>query len=294
MPAVKHWSAPFFNSDILEIIPLTKGCHHQLDVVRLVDNSYWICKKFSKNNWLGPINFDQVMATESLAATVARKIGHTFAALKVDKNRLVLRIDDNFAVIRPYYHGQTDSTLSIAQAEILGMILAKIHCLKLINPRLMPFPKIRLQEGVECPPWLMEIALQCDESVAYQADLWICSHRDLHMGNLIWQGKENVHLIDWESAGPIHPGVELVGLASNCAGIDKCQFDEALFTATLKGYKAVALELPAMDKILWIQTWHSWLLWYAFLKQKSHTMTILKFKQHVQAQLQDIYQGIEI
>ncbi|MDP1602191.1 MAG: phosphotransferase [Legionella sp.] len=293
MSGIKHWSAPFFTSDILEILPLKKGLHHQLELIHLVDNSYWVGKKFSEHNWLGPTNFNQLVATENMATVIADKLAITCAALKKEGNNAVLQIDDQYAVIRPYYYGQSYSRLSIVQAEILGTLLAKIHCLKLHHSALKPFPKIT---DITCPPWLTDIAMQCNASITYRTDLWVGAHRDTHMDNFIWQDKKSVHLIDWESAGMIHPGVELAGLASNCAGIETCQFDENLFAATLRGYKAHTLHLPPMDETLWVQTWHSWLLWYAFLEHqeglqidKTNTMNILKFKQQIQPKIQQLY-----
>jgi len=213
----------------------------------------------------------------------------------LEKSHPVLRINDQLAVIRPYFHGNSFLTLSVKQAEILGMLLAKIHGLKLQSHGLEHLPEIRWPVDIKYPVWLLDIVAQCNESIRYRADLWVCSHRDMHRGNILWQDKNTPHLIDWESAGLINPGVELAGLASNCAGVAVCQFDEHLFLATLRGYKAVALQLPTMDKIMWVQTWHSWLLWYAFLNldgqkvDRENTMDILNFMQGVQMKIQQLY-----
>lgn len=102
-------------------------------------------------------------------------------------------------------------------------------------------------------------------------------------------------MLDWESTGLIHPAVELIGLAENCAGLAHCNFQADNFRATLMGYGQWARKLPEMDAQLWFLSFHSWLLWYShclrqnWLEEANRTFAIIVLIKEKMAEMRNIY-----
>lgn len=74
----------------------------------------------------------------------------------------------------------------------------------------------------------------------------IISHRDLDAKNVIWQDDLSFFIIDWEYAGPVNPGVDLLGVALNWSGQTECDADETKFKAVIAGFRSV-LPLPEVS-----------------------------------------------
>jgi Ser/Thr protein kinase RdoA (MazF antagonist) len=64
----------------------------------------------------------------------------------------------------------------------------------------------------------------------------IYSHRDLEPKNVMWR-QGNPIVIDWESAGPIHPKVDLIETAIYWSGNEDGTVDKGRFDAFVAGYK---------------------------------------------------------
>ncbi|CEG59689.1 protein of unknown function [Legionella micdadei] len=259
----QHWSKKFLKQEILSVSSLGEGSQHQLELVELANHSKWVCKQFFTQTWLGEIEDSTLQFTESIAATVAKRIGITFAAYR-EGDKSVFSVRNKRAIIIPYCEGQLLTSFTEQQAFILGGVLARLHCLKLPTDNGKPFPPVTLYDKCDLPEWLKELTQECNGNSCYQADQWVLSHRDIHTGNIIWRSKEKPHLLDWESTGLIHPTIELIGLAENCAGLAHCDFQEKNFIATLMGYGEFARKLPKVDAKLWRLSFHSWLLWYSY------------------------------
>lgn len=67
-------------------------------------------------------------------------------------------------------------------------------------------------------------------------DKLVISHRDFDPKNVLWN-QDGPHIIDWESAGPIHPMEELIALAFEWSGLDQNMCEPLLFEAFLKEYE---------------------------------------------------------
>lgn len=258
-----HWSTVFFKQPIISVEPLKGGRQHQIDLITLVDQSKWICKKLSRQTWLGEINAAQLEWTEVIAAMVASELEISFAAYHHETGIPVLTVNDSYALIIPYCEGLVVPLVTKRQAFLLGKLLAQLHSMKLPGASAEGFPAISLPENDSCPSWLQAQIERCNYHRQYEVNQWVVSHRDVHMNNIIWCDTESPHLIDWESAGFIHPSIELVGVATNCSGMAIHSFDAERFQSTLMGYGQCMGKLPKMDTILWELTLHSWLLWYS-------------------------------
>ncbi|WP_019215254.1 phosphotransferase enzyme family protein [Legionella tunisiensis] len=297
-----HWSSIYFTQPIISITPLTGGLQHQVDLIELADQSKWIGKAFSLPTWLGAITRQRLEFTQALATIAANELDLTFSARHTEATHVLLTVDGHFALILPYCEGNVLETVDCKQAYILGNKLAQLHSLQVPIQGAESFPAIRplsefAAEG-HYAPWLRKLIDHCNRYRDYEAKHWVVSHRDIHMTNIIWRDSETPHVIDWESAGYIHPAIELVGLAVNCAGMAHATFATEQFQATLLGYAECAGNLPKMGAILWAQTLHSWLLWLTYClergwqKEAWQTLKGIEFIHDAMEEMQQLYATI--
>ncbi|CDZ75839.1 Phosphotransferase enzyme family protein [Legionella massiliensis] len=260
-----HWSQAFFRQRIISSLPLKEGRQHHIDLIQLEDQSRWVCKKFCSDTWLGATKPQNIELSESLAEKAAEILGCCFAPYRDQTTaRVILNVGLVGAMIKPYCEGQIVHSFSLDQAHILGHTLAELHLLKISKKGAQPLPLINLGSTHKLPSWLAELLQRCNLYCQYTKDSWVFSHRDIHAANIIWPDARTPHIIDWESAGLIHPAIELIGLALNCAGLARCRFEKELLLATLEGYQKKAGSLPEIDEQHWDLVFHTWLLWYAF------------------------------
>ncbi|MGQ3888439.1 phosphotransferase [Legionella sp. CNM-1927-20] len=269
----EHWACNFLKQDISSITSLQGGMQHYLDLIELIDSSKWVCKKFTNQTWLGEITYQQILISEKIANLVADQLGLTYKALCLESDSPILKLKEGYGIIRPFFAGKTSAMVTPSQAQLLGKVLAHIHSLNINNIDASPFPAINWPQEFNCPPWLKVVISECNEILPTES--WIVSHRDIHASNLVWQNPDTVHLIDWESAGLIHPGIELIGLACNCAGLTRGYFLDHLFVAVLQGYRQVKATIPTIPEGYWVLIWQSWLLWYLYVIQKNFKQEIL-------------------
>lgn len=290
----KHWSNYFLKEQILSISPLGNGTPHHLDLVELVDHSKWVCKRFQPQNWLGKVDGVNLEQTEKLAGEVANHLSVSFAAYQLD-NQIVFSVEDTKAIIIPYCEGRVLAFFSEEQAFKLGNLLAKLHSLKLAKEDLQPFPSVILPKENNAPTWLTKLIDSCNNHLHYRSDQWVVSHRDIHAENIVWRAKNKPHLLDWESAGLIHPAIELIGVAENCAGCAYGDFNAANFRATIMGYCQQTGMLPQINSRLWTTSFHTWLLWYSYclrqkqLEEANHTLELIKHIDRNMFRMQKIY-----
>lgn len=292
----KHWSEPFLPGTIGTVTPLAQGLQHQTDLVTLCDGRKWVCKLFASRTWLGVLNHDVLEMTEEIACQVAEKLRITSKAYHPGCSNRLRTTDNRSALIKRHVPGETRLNTTPADALKLGNILARIHALKLYHPLARPFPVIDASWlDKDEPFWLKPYLEACHRSRYHRSEEWVVSHRDLYQQNIIWTKDDTPHLLDWESSGLIHPFVELIGLAVNCAGIVMGQFDRHVYAAVLQGYADTMPGLPKDDDILWTMTMHSWLLWYVFCvrsggtQEKRATLAIMEKLLQWQPEMKALY-----
>ncbi len=259
-----HWAQAYFRSEIGSIISLTEGKKNPTDLVILVDETRWVCKLLGSQSWLGNRANMELELTEQFADEVSNRLGYTFSAFRDFHQRSILTLNQSRGLIIPFCEGEILSQFSLSQAMILGYHLAGLHSLKLRYAEANPFPAINFPDKRNPPRWVKELILRSNKYRYCGEEQWVFSHRDIYAANIVWRSDERPHFIDWESAGLIHPFVELIGLALNNAGLATCIFDAEQFYATIKGYWQYSNNLPRADVLLWEQIYHSWLLWYVY------------------------------
>ncbi|KTC72500.1 putative aminoglycoside phosphotransferase [Legionella birminghamensis] len=267
----KHRANRYFSGKIL-VEQLIKRSGHRLSYFRLEDGSEWIYKQLARENWLGTIHHSQVCRNELLGFEINSWLAHHFPDYQGGVKSQIVVEQDKIHLLRPYFKGAPVRLPSPEQAFFLGQVLARMHAMAKPEENFEYWPAITWPPDFEPAPWMKEVNTLIDQHSYYQKEYWVASHRDLHMGNLLWSEDKLAAIIDWESAGLTHPFVDLIGLAVNCAGVADAVFRPQHFSMTLQGYQSVA-PLPAEDELLWFLCFHSWLLWLIYIwKSKSHDL----------------------
>lgn len=274
------------DDESLQLIPLTGGTQHQCFRVIHANGHQWAVKQLSVENWLGPCEPAVFERGEQLACSVSTKTGLSLAACRFT-NGYVQRYNEINYLIYPWLNGIDCHRINQFQAYLLGESLALIHQLPLTSKK-SPYLPV-LNEKARLDLNLIGLVKRCNQVRTYQSQHFVLSHRDIHLSNVIWLDENKPIIIDWESAGYIHPTIELIGLALNVAGIEQGKIQWGLFDACLSGYKKACLTVLPLDEALYYQLYHTWLSWILFCQKKKLDLTssvrVINLIQHRQTQI---------
>ena len=93
--------------------------------------------------------------------------------------------------------------------------------------------------GLPCEGLLRDVINWCRAFGATAGRLpeqMVVSHRDLDSKNVLWKDEHTPYLIDWESAGYVDPGVELMEVALNWSRNQDGTSDKTRFQAVVQRY----------------------------------------------------------
>ncbi|WNQ11311.1 phosphotransferase [Paenibacillus aurantius] len=176
------------------------------------------------------------------------------------KGTALQEIGGHFYLVYQWVDGRAlkPDQLTEAHAEKMGTILARLHETDFTEldlppeapPGVLSFPwETYLKKGIEAKaewakPLLTVIGCLYDwqdqaNGAANRLDgERVISHRDLDPKNVLWQGNQPT-VIDWESAGWIHPLCDLAETAVYWSQDGARYTNDARFRAFLKGYGAI-------------------------------------------------------
>ncbi|MDD2822747.1 MAG: phosphotransferase [Candidatus Daviesbacteria bacterium] len=97
----------------------------------------------------------------------------------------------------------------------------------------------------------------------------IISHKDMDKKNILWREDGSLIVIDWESAGPINSGVDLIGTALDWSGLHEEKIDKSMVENFLKGYKSTGGNFTEDPKIVLEAIAGNWLEWLAYNMRRS-------------------------
>lgn len=265
----RHWSEPLLKLQIISSKILSSGQCNTIELVESVDHQFWIAKAIAPESWLGKTDPRDLELAAILAAMAENELDLCYAPYKDEHNQNLFKLNDNnWGILLPYCPGAIIIQPTLPQCIKLGNALAKLHGLNFRSSQAKPFPEVFLPDTKSTPLWIRELADRSNRFLYQDSEQWVLSHRDLHAQNIIWREEDTPHFIDWESMGLIHPFIELIGLAINCAGLAEQRFDYPCFYAVLMGYIQQNRSLPGSHRILWGQIYHSWLLWFAWCQRQ--------------------------
>lgn len=158
-----------------------------------------------------------------------------------------------------------DAPPSVASIRDVGRSVAALHRLAL------PGGDTSGLRAVDLDRWYGAVAQARETDSAWSADLEACSplveelstrveqlraqkrpmctsHRDLNPKNAVVRPDGRVALTDWDHAGPVLPGVELVVAASSFAGVSP-EVDEELVTEFVAAYRDAGGDAEAPDPV---------------------------------------------
>lgn len=97
---------------------------------------------------------------------------------------------------------------------------------------------------------------------------WVTGHLDFDQKNVLWHRNQPA-ILDWESAKPIHPALELLGAGLSWAGQSAGEANRDSFAAFLRGYRSRNLVAPeglatACEAVL-----GKWVIWLEFNLNRS-------------------------
>lgn len=190
------------------------------------------------------------------------------------RHTALLQIDESQFTVYPWCAGEILSfnPAPIEKAKIIGALLARIHTINLQAKDIIPAnAKIRIiqpaawQEfnGIEnASPEINDWCTLYYEALNKLDKNCVLSHGDLTQSNVIWQNNSPT-IIDWDSAGWIHPQIELLGVALNWSGINVGEIDQAVFNAVIDAYQTTGGTVKLNQTVLHASL-GSWLAWLGF------------------------------
>jgi thiamine kinase-like enzyme len=226
--------------------------------------------------------------TESIAQAFLDIGIPAVAALRAG-NELVAKISDKLVIVFEWVEGKSLSVAAAPkdQAFLIGKIMAKMHKANLELPGLnmnplnlfsnahweLLFEKF-LGEFPDSTSWLAkELVLdwnQKAEGIVKKLERnMVLGHGDIDQKNVIWKDSQSPFIIDWESAGRVNPGLELMDAALNWGGLVSGDVNEDSIKAVLDGYKSEGGEILESGAELMSACIIKWLPWLEFNIQRA-------------------------
>lgn len=280
-------------SETIDIECLNGGRQHLSWRVRC-ETGQFVIKQLATSSFLGSRDMAHYETTELFAAHLAHHFPFVMRAIEPLQGQLVHEVNGEYFVLYPHFDGVTlNHPPSAQQCAQMGKSLALIHG-STLRHRFAQLGQYDLEQEIDLSLYLDD--LKRDQSQKWldaadkfslldtcyehfcnktplSGDEMLVSHRDINVQNVLWNSQDFV-IIDWESAGLIHPAVELLGLALNFAGIEQGSIDWTLFHEVVKAYQKQR-PLPSLNANIIAHYYTTWFAWLSYLlnTQIEHNLT---------------------
>lgn len=282
---------------------LSGGLLHQMNRLQTTTGTYAV-KLLNPSILSRPTARQNFIDSERIVNALAGKVS-ALPALTIDGSALQ-QIGTHYYLVFPWVDG---STLPIHQvtashAELIGEQLAQIHAADLSSLKVhqtaaspeSPIPwdtfaeKIRQQEQKVLEPYLSDLKRikRWDSEASSALKQWrgtsVLSHRDLDAKNVLWKSGAPI-LIDWESAGPIHPMHDFLETVLYWSLDEQNRVRRDHFEAFVKGYHAAGGRLDYPLEPALSAGYASKLGWLAYSLSKAlHLEPVTEKEQQVAVQ----------
>lgn len=209
-------------------------------------------------------------------------------ALTINNNPLFENDKGTFMVF-PWVEGKAlIGEPSLNQVFKVGEILGKIHSLKLTdNNQTSTYEETTsvdwsglitqaekghlewFESATDMKEKLITIASSHPEIMNDLNKRQVISHKDMDKKNILWQEDGSPVVIDWESAGAINPGVDLIGTTLDWCGLHEGKVNKSLIENFLKGYSSAGGTFTEDPKIILQAIAGNWLEWLAYNMKRS-------------------------
>lgn len=267
---------------------VTGGLMHKMWQVK-TESGIFAIKQLNPEVISRPKARQDYLDSEKIARAMKQKGVPALTALTIKDNPLFENEQGTFLVF-PWVEGRTlvgEPTTDLVFK--VGEILGKIHSLKQAEPdKILPayeettiidWNGLIAQAEKDHPEWFKSAENIKDKLISLASshlgimnDLnkrQVISHKDMDKKNILWQEGESPIVIDWESAGYINPGVDLIGTALDWSGLHEGKVDKLLIENFLKGYCSsggIFIEDPG---IVLKAVEGNWLEWLAYNMRRS-------------------------
>lgn len=277
--------------DIEHLDMLEAGTQHSIYVVKLKNSKAYVIKALKLQGFWGQYAVEHFENTEGISEYVNAQLDCSIVAVKhVLSGEFVLQAEQKHYLIYPYYQSIRLGTFSAHQCAILGQLLAKIHNLpriarQLKQPIVYRFDPSQWEIGLQAYKTefglevICDFAYSCLKSQAKAANQMAIGHGDLNIHNILWLTDDKPLLIDWESAGLVEPGVELLALAVNVAGVEETSFRIENIAHTISAYQSTveAINRPiVLSQIDYLKSLCPWFAWLDYNLKAQHQSHIIR------------------
>lgn len=274
--------------EIKTLNQVTGGLMHKTWRVQTASGTFAI-KQINPEVIQRPKARQDYLDSEKIAKIIKDKGIPAVAALTVNDNPLFENEQGTFMVF-PWIEGKIlVEQATIEQTLVVGEILGKIHSLKLTNDNMamssyeetaaIDWDRLINQAKHDHIGW-SQIAKRMEEKLIVlkashseiMADLnkrRLISHKDMDRKNILWQKDGSPVIIDWESAGQINAGVELVATALDWSGLHETKVDKSLVYSFLKGYYSKGGTFNEDPKLVLRAIEGNWLEWLEYNMRRS-------------------------
>lgn len=282
---------------------LSGGLLHQMNQIQTTTGTYAV-KLLNPSILSRPTARQNFIDSERIVNALAGKVS-ALPALTIDGSALQ-QIGTHYYLVFPWVDG---SILPINQvtpshAELIGEQLAQIHAADLSSLTIQQTPaspesplpwdtfaeKIRQQGLTVLEPYLSDLRRikRWDNEASSALKQWrgtsVLSHRDLDAKNVLWKCGAPV-LIDWESAGPIHPMHDFLETVLYWSLDEQNRVRRNHFEAFVKGYRSAGGRLDYPLEPALSAGYASKLGWLAYSLSKAlHLEPVTEKEQQVAVQ----------
>ena len=269
-------------------VQVTGGLMHKMFKIDTGQGQYAI-------KWLNPKIMERSDAlhnfirSEEIASLASRYIP-ALPALRLN-GRSIQQVDGQYFLLFDWVEGTSlkQNEITAKHSYEIGMILGKIHQLNFAQQL---FSQDTCIEAVYRLDWEGYITLGIEKQAEWLQTLvdfkdtlihlneaavrasnrlsteLVFSHRDLDSKNVLWNSMGPI-IIDWESAGSIHPMQDLVETMVYWSRDEQGKDNQKRFNAFLDGYKQIHPQLQAdWQTVLSVSYW-SKLKWLAYNVKRS-------------------------
>lgn len=269
-----------------DLSPLSGGLMHEMFRFS-TDTGHFVVKRLNQQIMKRKTARANFIQSEDVASAAA-KLLPALPALRQDGP--LYAVGESCCLLFPWIDGQTLKTQDLCpmHAEAIGNVLGTLHRAAIETTPSIPSASSEyvpidwngfLQQGqMQNKRWARQLGELVQQLRAIEADVCrsmktlgndcVISHRDLDPKNVMWTTTGPV-VIDWESAGPIHPMLDLFETACYWSSRVDGTYDAERFSSFLNGYATTNQVLDVDWHSVIDRSVHSKLDWLVFNLDRS-------------------------
>ncbi len=285
--------------DFTDVRSVPGGLLHRLLRVE-TRGAVWALKILSRHVVDSPQGRARLERAEIVAGMAQRSGIPALCARRGQNSHFLHRSGDEWFLLYPWQDGEIlpPSAASNEKCALMGGYLGALHALQIRFPdQSAPIPEafgdghfegLAARGERENAVWAREVRDYLPQIIEANARAmtsqralqqrvlpsgWVTGHLDFDQKNVLWQ-REEPTILDWESAKPIHPALELMGAGLSWAGQSAGNAHRDAFEAFLRGYREKNQVSPADLSTACEAVLGKWIIWLEFNLTRSLEVSI--------------------